>query len=483
MSQPISVQPVVLCGGVGSRLWPLSRSGFPKQFLVLSGNSSLFQQAVSRFNMLDCKNFQLKSTIVVTSEPHRFLVLDQLREINNVSVDLILEPKGRNTAPSLTLAALQANLNGDDPILVVSPSDQSIGNNDVFISAMQQAIHVAISGKIVIFGVKPTQPITGFGYVKCDFEMGSYGEFSISSFKEKPSVDLAEKYIESGDYFWNAGIFVVRASVWLEALNHFNSEVLGPVSQSFDMRSLETNFIRPDSTYFLNAPNISADFAVLEKCPGTKFQVNMIPLDADWNDLGSWDAVWSSQKGDLDGNVVFGDVLIEGSENNLVYSSDRLVSVLGVNDLIIIETPDAVLVAERNKSENVKNIVARLAKEGRNEETLHRKIFRPWGWFDTIDFGERFKVKRIQVKPGASLSLQKHLRRAEHWVVVKGSALVECGDTKLIFNENESTFIPVGEVHRLSNITDDFLEIIEVQSGEYLEEDDIVRIQDRYARV
>ncbi len=478
----LNVIPVILCGGSGTRLWPLSRAGFPKQFLVLCGKTTLFQQAVERANNIASKEILVGETFVVTGEEHRFIALEQLREISSVSAKLLLEPEGKNTAPALTFAALQALKNSDDPILVVTPADQTVQNTKAFIEVIQRAVKVADSGAIVILGIKPTGPETGFGYIKQSGTVGGLGEFNVSKFVEKPDLETARVYLDSGDYSWNGGMFVVRASVWIKALNTFRKDILAASENAFNQSTVDQHFIRPNNQLFVEIPSESVDYAVIEKCPGSEFEIKVIPLDAGWNDLGAWDAVWQVGEKDRNGNLIQGDAIVEASQNNLIHSSHRLVTTVGVNNLVIIETADAVMVADRSQSQFVKKIVSQLSDQAREEQVLHRKVSRPWGWYDTIDVGDQFKVKRIQVNPGASLSLQKHTKRAEHWVVVKGTAEVTCGDKLITLKENESTFIPLGEQHRLSNPSTDILEIIEVQSGAYLGEDDIVRIDDGYGR-
>ena len=481
-SKPIQVNPVVLCGGSGSRLWPLSRSGFPKQFLVLSGKTSLFQQAISRVNHLSNLDIKINDSIIVTNEEHRFLVLDQLRELPAISASLLLEPFGRNTAPALTLAALQAVKNGGDPVLVVTPADQTVTDIEAFNLSLQSSIQVAASGSFVILGITPENPETGFGYIKHEGNQGANGEYVVVEFAEKPNQKTAEAYLASGLYSWNGGIFVVRASVWLEAIREFRREIFDATKKAFEKHTLDKLFIRPDRTLFEAVPSESVDYAVMEKCPGSKFAIKMVPLNAGWSDLGAWDAVWQMGSKDVYGNVSQGDTMLENTTNTLIHANHRLVSAVGVSNLIIIETADAVLVANRNVSQDVKKIVSKLGEIGREESLLHRKVSRPWGWYDTIDVGDRFKVKRIQVDPGGSLSLQKHAKRAEHWVVVKGVAEVTCGFKTITLQENESTHIPLGEIHRLSNPGKLPLEIIEVQSGVYLGEDDIERLEDNYGR-
>ena len=479
---PLAVTPVILCGGSGTRLWPLSRSGFPKQFLVLSGTVSLFQQAIQRVNSLAADDIAVGDTLIVTGEEHRFLALDQLREMPDVSATLLLEPVGRNTAPALTLAALQATEHGDDPILVVTPADQTVMNGPAFTKALQQSVRAAADGSIVILGITPDKPETGYGYIKHQGAQGLNGEYTVAQFAEKPDLATAERYIESGDYAWNSGMFVLRASAWLKALAHFSPAVLSKTHNAFSKKTVDAQFVRPDQEAFTNVPSDSVDYAVLEKCPGSPFNIKMVPLDAGWNDLGAWDAVWQVSAQDGDGNVTHGDTLLADTTNTFIHASSRLVGTVGVNNLIVVETADAILVADKSQSQHVKKIVSELVSLKRSEHILPRKVHRPWGWYDSIDEGTRFKVKRIQVKPGASLSLQRHQQRAEHWVVVTGTAEVICGDKTITLTENQSTYIPLGEVHRLSNPGAIPLEIIEVQSGGYLGEDDIIRFDDSYGR-
>ena len=476
------ITPVILCGGSGARLWPLSRTAFPKQFLVLSGKTTLFQQAVDRLQHLQSTNIQLNETLIVTNEEHRFLVLDQLREMKEVKAHLLLEPIGLNTAPALTLAALWAIDGDEDPILVVTPADQTVHDQAAFTRSLHDAIDVASKGSIVVLGIKPTKPDTGFGYIKKDLSKDEHCAFKVLNFTEKPDLKTAESYLKSGEYFWNGGMFLLRASVWLKAIQHFSSEIYEATLKSFNQRTKDDLFIRPNEDLFKAIPANSIDYAVIEKCPHSEFEISMVELNAGWNDLGSWDAVWHLGDKDKDQNVTYGDTLLENTKNSLVYSDHKLVSTLGVDNLIVIETSDAILIADRNQSQHVKMIVDKLHSQEREEQLLHRKVSRPWGWYDKLDEGENFKVKRIQVSPGASLSLQKHTKRAEHWVVVKGVAEVLCNDKKITLKENESTYIPLGHTHRLSNPGKDILEIIEVQSGSYLGEDDIERFNDSYGR-
>jgi len=481
----ISVTPVILCGGSGTRLWPLSRTGFPKQFLCLTGNQSLFQQAALRLANLGNADIKVASPTIVTGEDHRFLASEQLREIGVELGCALLEPVGRNTAPALTLASLAAMEGGSDPVLVVTPADQTVVKADAFKAAMQRAVADAAKGAIVILGVTPDKPETGYGYIQTS-PLGSAplhaNVLSVTRFVEKPDAATAQTYLSEGGYYWNAGMFVLKASIWLKALEQFRPDILQATQAAWDKRSEDNTFVRPGKAEFAAIPSESVDYAAIELCPGSNFPIKMVPLDAGWSDLGAWDAVWNVLPKDDNGNAHLGDVLTTDSKNTLVHATSRLVSLVGVENLIVVETPDAVLVADKNRSQDVKYIVTQLQKTKREEHTLHRKVHRPWGWYDSIDEGGRFKVKRIQVKPKASLSLQKHHHRAEHWIVVTGTAEITNGDKVLTLTENQSTYIPLGEVHRLANSGTIPLEIIEVQSGSYLDEDDIVRFEDTYGR-
>lgn len=477
------IQPVILCGGSGSRLWPLSRSGFPKQFLCLAGRETLFQQTIGRLLRISDDDVRLAPPCVVTNEEHRFLVQEQLRELGIENASMLLEPMGRNTAPALTLAALAAMENGQDPILVVTPSDQTVSDVVAFSNSLRHAIQLAAGDAIAILGISPVRPETGYGYIKVRADGdGDSERYTVERFVEKPDAATARDYLAAGGYFWNAGMFVLKASLWLRTLNCFRPDIEGATRAAWAARTTDFSFVRPGRPEFSAIPSESIDYAVMERCPASDFPIAMVPLDAGWSDLGAWDAVWDVSSKDADGNACFGDVLTTASRNTLVHASSRLVSLVGVENLVVIETPDAVLVADKSRSQDVKHIVSQLTASGREEHVLHRKVHRPWGWYDSIDEGGRFKVKRIQVKPKASLSLQKHHHRAEHWVVVKGTAEITCGERKLLLTENQSTYIPLGEVHRLANPGAIPLEIIEVQSGSYLGEDDIVRFEDHYGR-
>lgn len=483
----IQAIPVILCGGSGTRLWPLSRAGFPKQFLVLSGTHSLYQLAAKRLQALSDQMIQMQGSLIVTGEEHRFLALEQLRELQLGQATLILEPNARNTAAALTLAALQAVEQGGDPVLVASPADQHIGDEAGYAQSLRRAIHAASSGAVVILGIAPDRPETGYGYIRWGASADLAEVREVKQFVEKPALDLAKQYLACGDYAWNSGMFVLKASVWLKALAQFRPDILQACEKAWSSKACDPlhdglKFIRPNAADFAQVPSESVDYAVMEKCPGSAFPICMVDLKAKWSDVGAWDAVWQVGQADAQGNVTQGDVLLDSSHNNFIHASSRLVSAVGVKGLAIVETADAVLVCDKASSQQVKNIVAQLQKQSRSEPNLHRKVHRPWGWYDSLDEGEQFKVKRINVKPGASLSLQKHAHRAEHWIVVKGQAVVTCGSRIETLIENQSTYIPLGEVHRLHNPGTIDLEIIEVQSGSYLGEDDIVRLQDSYGR-
>jgi mannose-1-phosphate guanylyltransferase/mannose-6-phosphate isomerase len=468
---------------------------------VLSGDGSsqsLFQQAVGRIRSVACPSITVGNTVIVTNEDHRFLVLDQLRELSGNSdqhlATLLLEPIGRNTAPALAMAALCAQQLADDananqdPILVITPADQTIKNQAAFTKALQDCIATVETGEqtIAILGITPNAPETGYGYIQRTGDADEHHAFVVQRFVEKPDGKTAQAYLDDGSYLWNSGMFVLKASTWLAALQEFRNDIYQASHAAWQCKTEDradgAQFIRPGKEEFKNIPSESIDYAVIEKCPGSSYPIKMVGLDAGWNDLGAWDAVWQVGKKDEQLNVTSGDTLLTNTKNTLVHANSRLVSAVGVENLIIVETADAVLVADRNNSQDVKNIVTQLDSQKREEKNLHRKVARPWGWYDSVDEGERFKVKRIQVKPGASLSLQMHHHRAEHWIVVKGVAEITNGDQVMTLRENQSTYIPQGQTHRLANKGSEPLEIIEVQSGSYLGEDDIVRFEDTYGR-
>ncbi len=479
----IPVVPVILCGGAGTRLWPLSRAGYPKQFLNLAGDQSLFQGALMRAGALAASDIQLQTLLLVTHDDHRFLAQDQWLALESTQeAKFLLEPSARNTAPALTLAALQSMEGGQDPVLVVLPADQTVGKPEILVDALQRAVRDAQEGFWVILGITPDRPETGYGYIRYAGEPDVQGAYAVAQFAEKPDEATAQRYLASGDYAWNGGMFVLRASLWIKALERFRPDILKTVREAWAQRSVDGDFIRPDRTLYAATPSESVDYAALEHCPGSDIPLRMVPLAAQWNDLGAWDAVCGANAQDAAGNVVWGDVVLTDTRNSLVHASHRLVGTVGVDNVVVVETADAVLVADRSKSQQVKQVVAALQQSKREEHHLHRKVHRPWGWYDSIDDGERFKVKRIQVKPHASLSLQKHYHRAEHWIVVQGTAEVTCGEKTFLLHENQSTYIPQGEIHRLANPGTIPLEIIEVQTGGYLGEDDIVRFSDVYGR-
>jgi len=475
------VIPVVLSGGSGTRLWPLSREKYPKQLLPLVGDDSMLQETVARLDGV----VGLSEPLLVCNEEHRFVVAEQLRVLGKHG-QILLEPFGRNTAPALTLAALLARRNGNDPVLVVMPADHVILEGDVFRGAVANAVKLAEQGFAVTFGITPDCPETGYGYIQRGNAIASEGEaFSLRRFVEKPDRETAQAYLDSGDYLWNSGIFVLRASTWLSALEICRPDILAACSKALSGVSQDGDFVRVDRAEFEHCPSDSIDYAVMERLSGGQENLPksaVIPLSAGWSDVGAWDALWKVLPKCEAGNAVRGDVMLESCQNTLAFSESRLVTCIGLNDLVVVETNDAVLVAHHGATQDVKKIVDRLKAEKRSVAQWHRKIHRPWGWYDGVDSGQRFQVKRICVKPGASLSLQMHHHRAEHWIVVTGTAKVTKGDDEFLVSENQSTYIPLGTKHRLENPGIVPLEMIEVQSGSYLGEDDIVRFEDTYGR-
>jgi len=469
--------PVILSGGSGSRLWPLSRESYPKQFLPLTSEHSMLCETLYRLQGLE----KLSPPIVVCNEQHRFLVAEQLREMAVTPDSIVLEPVGRNTAPAVAIAALAAHEKDKDALIFVLPADHVIEDIDTFHKSLSVAIQSAQQGKLVTFGVVPTAAETGYGYIKTSERFESSKKvksLAVEQFVEKPDVTTAESYIASGDYFWNSGMFMFKASCYLDELKQHASGMLALCQQAYSEAVRDMDFVRLESNAFKQIKGDSIDYAVMEKTD----KAVVVPLDAGWNDIGSWSALTDVSKTDQHSNVVSGDVLIEDSQNCYVRSEHRLVAALGIQDQVIVETADAVLVASRDKAQEVKRIVERLKLDDRSERIHHRRVFRPWGNYESIDEGKRFLVKRIVVNPGASLSLQRHKHRAEHWVVVTGTAKVTRGDEVLELHEDESTYIPVGMKHRLENLTNVPLEIIEVQTGGYLGEDDIERFEDVYGR-
>ena len=481
MSNPLV--PVILCGGSGTRLWPLSRETYPKQFLALVGEHTMLQDTALRLHGL--RGVALDdSPIVVCNAEHRFLAAGQLAGVGIANARILLEPAGRNTAPALTLAALQAREGGADPILLAMPADHVITDRTALHTAVVQAHAVASEGALVTFGIVADRPETGYGYIQRG-DVSLHGSYRIASFAEKPDADTAQRYLDSGEYLWNSGLFMVRASVWLHALKHCRADILQFCAKAMQQAVRDLDFVRPDAEAFNACPADSIDYAVMERLPvraDLGIPACVLPLQAGWSDLGAWDALWDLSARDAGNNATVGDAVLHDCTDSLLMANSRLVAGVGLRNIVVIETPDAVLVADKSQTQSVKHIVARLKAQGHALANTHRKIHRPWGWYDSIDGGERFQVKRIVVNPGASLSLQMHHHRAEHWVVVKGTAEVTNGERTFLLGENESTFIPLGHVHRLSNPGKVPLEIIEVQSGSYLGEDDIVRFEDTYGR-
>ena len=482
MDKVINITPVILCGGSGARLWPLSRSSFPKQFITLTDSESLFQKAINRIKKIKGPDYNINDPLVVTNEEHRFIALEQLNELNHISAKLLLEPVGKNTAPALTMAAMQALKDQEDSILVVTPADQIIRDSNAFSEALKKSISTATNNNLVTLGLVPDKAETGYGYIKYNQTKGNFDEFDVLEFVEKPSKNKAKQYLESKKYLWNSGMFVVGAKFWLETIKSLRFDIFQQTLNAFQGMTKDNHFFRPNKQTFSKIPSESIDYAVIEKCNSANIPLKVVLLETSWNDLGSWDSLWSFEDKNEKGNVLKGDIIAEDTKNSIIHSSHRLVGVVGLENVAIIETADAVLVANRKNSQGVKDIVTNLDNQKRLEGIYHSKVHRPWGWYMTIDEGVNFKVKRIQVNPGASLSLQKHSKRAEHWVVVKGTAKVTRGKKEIILEKNESTFIPLGELHRLANPKKIPLEIIEVQSGNYLGEDDIERIDDQYGR-
>ncbi|WP_161993247.1 mannose-1-phosphate guanylyltransferase/mannose-6-phosphate isomerase [Lacisediminimonas profundi] len=467
------ITPVILSGGSGTRLWPLSRAGYPKQFLPLTDDSSLFQLTLLRLAGLRGS----AAPLVVCNDDHRFLIAEQAREAGVPLSAIVLEPAARNTAPAIALAALKAQQSGEDPLLLVLPSDHVFSDTPAFHAAVQAAVPAASAGQLVTFGIVPTIPETGYGYIRAGDDRGD-GSFVVDRFVEKPDLATAERYLAEGGYFWNSGMFLFKGSVYLDALARHSPAMVAACDAAFRAARDDLDFCRVDKASFEACPADSVDYAVMEKTD----RAVVVPLAAGWNDVGAWPAVWQVLERDAEGNAGRGDVLLENSRNCYVHSSTRLVSLLGVEDLVVVETADAIMVMHKERAQDVKKLVDRLKASGRSEATLHREVFRPWGSFDSIDEGHRFKVKRITVKPGERLSLQMHHHRAEHWVVVSGTARVRIGDAEKLVTENESVFIPIGAQHFLENPGKVSLELIEVQTGAYLGEDDIVRFEDRYGR-
>lgn len=468
------LHPVILSGGSGSRLWPLSRQNQPKQFLALIGDHSLFQETVLRASRLP----GMQAPVTVCSEDHRFMVGEQLQEIGIASGGILLEPIARNTAPAIALAALHVVKADPQACLLVMPADHLIEDEGAFRDAVARATALADEEWLVTFGIEPDYAETGYGYIRRGEALGDRG-YRVDRFVEKPDASTAAQYVAEGTYAWNSGMFMFRAQRYLDELGEWAPDILAAATAAFSTASPDLDFVRVDAAAFGRSPNDSIDYAVMEKTP----HAAVVPVSCGWSDIGSWSSLWSAAARDSDGNRHEGDVLSIDTRNNLVRASERrMIATIGVNDLIIVDTPDATLVARKDRVQDVKQIVDLIKSAGRQEHLFHRKVYRPWGSYDSIDMGDRFQVKRIVVKPGAALSLQKHHKRAEHWIVVSGVAEVTCDENVFELRENESTYIPLGSVHRLRNRGEMPVELIEVQSGHYLGEDDIVRLEDVYGR-
>ncbi|WP_345813030.1 sugar phosphate nucleotidyltransferase [Paraburkholderia sp. PREW-6R] len=498
------IVPVILAGGSGTRLWPVSRENFPKQLIDVVGSDSLLQATARRMKDFPSGWNVDASPIIVCGEEHRFVIAEQLQE-NGVDARLVVEPARRDTAPALTLAASLARANGEDAILIVMPADHAIADNPALQLALQSAARYAQGGSIATLGVPPTRPDTGFGYIRIGTPL-SAGAYAIDAFVEKPAEEIAAQYVEAGTYWWNSGIFIVRASVWLDTLKRLQPAMYAACERAFTGGRHDGAYFRPLVEAFLESPSDSIDYAIMERLTETRDAVEtghadatvatqepaspvqaypagvVVALEAGWSDLGSWDAVWAAMEKDVNGNAGRGRVTFEGAVSSYAHSEGRLVACVGTTNVVVVETADAVLVVDRSHVQDVKGLVSRIKAQRAPEADAHRKVRRPWGFYDSIDHGERFQVKRIVVTPGAQLSLQLHHHRAEHWIVVRGTALVTRGDEQFLLSENESTYIPLGTRHRLENPGKVPLEIIEIQSGAYLGEDDIVRFDDNYGR-
>lgn len=480
------IYPIILSGGSGTRLWPLSREHYPKQLLALVQEETLLQEAVTRLDGVE----NVTDPLFVCNEEHRFLVADQAEKAGKTPLNIILEPIGRNTAPALTLAALAMNEHKKDAILLVMPSDHHIPDTAAFRASVEQAIPLAEEGRLVTFGVKPTTPEIGYGYIKRGNAIKTRREHKktthdssltaheIAAFVEKPDLKTAHTYVTSGDYLWNSGMFMLRADTWIKELDRHRPEIMRACEKAYNGGQKDGPFFRVDREAFTNCPSDSIDYAVMEKTD----HAAVVPLDAGWSDVGSWASLWDVSREDSNGNAIVGDVYAHETKDSLLISQHRLLAAIGIHDVIVVETPDAVLVVRREMAQQVKSVVDWLKSQQRDEYKMHRRVYRPWGHYEGVDAGERFQVKRLTIHPGAALSLQLHHHRAEHWVVVKGTANVTRGDEVFTLTENQSAYIPVGTKHRLENPGTIPLEIIEVQSGSYLGEDDIVRFEDKYNR-
>lgn len=476
----MKITPVILCGGSGTRLWPLSRQQYPKQFLKLVGDTTLFQQSISRAIALKHDDIQIEEILIVTNENHRFLVLEQLDELKlNVPARILLEPEPKNTAPALTLAALAAQDFNPDSVLVVTPADHYVKDLTSFVLAMHAGIQAAAENTIVTLGINPTRPDTGFGYIHYE---GDGVAKHVLTFKEKPELQVAKELIEQGQHAWNSGMFILQSKTWLGAIQQNSPEIAKSVNNAWQNKNMDQWFERPDLQLFKQSPSDSIDYAVMEKAQEFKVNVKLVVLDAGWSDLGSFDALDEITEKDSDGNIFKGDVVSLNAKNTIAITSKKNISLLGVENLIVIETADSILVTNKNDTQSIKELVKKLEMNHDHLLNEHTRVNRPWGWFETLEEVNTFKVKRIQIYPGKSISLQRHQQRSEHWVVVKGLATITRDQEKFNLTENQSTYIKKNQIHQIENLTDQNLEIIEVQSGKYLGEDDIERLEDKYGR-
>ncbi|ABB07455.1 mannose-1-phosphate guanylyltransferase/mannose-6-phosphate isomerase [Burkholderia lata] len=472
----MNIHPVILCGGSGTRLWPMSRGGYPKQYLKLTGDRTLVQQTAARLQHIP----GAAAPIVLTNNEQRFLVAEQLRQVNITPSSIVLEPVGRNTAPAIAIAALLALHESLDALLLVLPSDHVILNEPAFIAAATEAAAIAADQYLVTFGITPTEAHTGFGYIRRGPAIADGKQvYKVDAFVEKPDAPTAERFVSDGNYSWNSGMFMLKASTYMEELRRHAPEIARQAELAFESAKRDNDFVRLDADVFAACPNVSIDYAVMEK---TERAAVVAAADLGWNDIGSWSALADIADADEQGNALIGDIFTDAVTNSYIRAEHRMVAAIGLDDIVIVETADAVLVAHRDKAQDVKKIVEWLNASGRHESVTHRRVVRPWGSYEGIDQGDRFQVKRIIVNPGAQLSLQMHHHRAEHWIVVKGTAMVTNGDKEIMLTENQSTYIPLGATHRLTNPGKIPLELIEVQSGAYLGEDDIVRFEDTYGR-